>query len=327
MTEAGVKLMRAEDFQELVSDIKTVFAADPTAAFAILGNTALSYDIIHVFRAMGVESRIIGIYCDNPVSVTGMVLKPYESLRGDHPAVAIVASDELKEDILTQASPHLAPATKIVLAGYSHFKFRDKAYDTVLQETLVPSLANGYPHTLVHLYQCLANAARLNLEGVVAEFGMFKGGTTMMLSRFVELLGKRWKVIGFDTFAGFPKKRHCLDMYAHPGCVFHNETDVRQYLAARQVEIVVGDLVVTAARLAEEKVILAFIDTDNFSSASAVLDVVQDRVVPCGAIVFDHFTGRNRFRYTLGERIAASRLLADSRYFNLHDTGVFFRQR
>jgi len=29
----------------------------------------------------------------------------------------------------------------------------------------------------------------------------------------------------------------------------------------------------------------------------------------------------------LGERIAAYLLLGDSRYFNLHGTGVFYRQR
>jgi hypothetical protein len=80
-------------------------------------------------------------------------------------------------------------------------------------------------------------------------------------------------------------------------------------------------------RLASVQIVLAFVDTDNFSSAHAVLDVIQDRVVKGGAIVFDHFTGRNRHLYTLGERIAAKRLLDDSRYFHLHDSGVFFKQQ
>ena len=60
-------------------------------------------------------------------------------------------------------------------------------------------MANGYPHTLTHLYQCLYNAARLGLQGVVAEFGMFKGGTTVFLSRIIERLGVRWPIIGFDS--------------------------------------------------------------------------------------------------------------------------------
>ncbi|HMF77767.1 MAG TPA: class I SAM-dependent methyltransferase, partial [Bryobacteraceae bacterium] len=153
------------------------------------------------------------------------------------------------------------------------------------------------------------------------------GGTTMLLSRFIDRLGQSWPVIGFDTFAGFPPKRSVLDMYCHPDCVFPDENLVRRHVSERNIEVVTGDLVTTASRLANADIILAFMDTDNFTSASAVLDVIQDRVVTGGAIVFDHFTGRNRFRYTLGERFAAKRLLADQRYFNLHDTGVFLRQR
>jgi hypothetical protein len=42
------------------------------------------------------------------------------------------------------------------------------------------------------------NAARLGLRGAVAEFGVFKGGTTMFLSRVIERLGADWPVIGFD---------------------------------------------------------------------------------------------------------------------------------
>jgi hypothetical protein len=165
------------------------------------------------------------------------------------------------------------------------------------------------------------------LNGVVVEFGMFKGGTTMLLSRFIESLGRSWPVIGFDTFAGFPEKRHVLDMYSHPDCVYLDEDRVRRHVSGRNIEVVAGDVVTTVRRMADSEIVLAFIDTDNFTSASAILDAIQDHLVIGGSIVFDHFTGRNRFRYTLGERFAAKRLLDDSRYFNLHDTGVFLRQK
>ena len=45
---------------------------------------------------------------------------------------------------------------------------------------------------------------------------------------------------------------------------------------------------------------LSFVDTDNYSSACVALAVVQERTVVGGAIVFDHFTGADRFRYTIG---------------------------
>jgi O-methyltransferase len=161
---------------------------------------------------------------------------------------------------------------------------------------------------------------------VVAEFGMFKGGTTMFLSRVIERLGADWPVIGFDTFGGFPPRRSPLDMYDHPGCVFTDLTAVQRYLDGQHVEIVAGDITRTCSRLEGEDLVLSFIDTDNYTSATAALEIAADRTVPGGAIVFDHFTGTERFRYTLGERIAGQVLLDDARYFHLHGTGVFWRQ-
>ncbi len=193
-------------------------------------------------------------------------------------------------------------------------------------QLLVPSLANGYPNSLVHLYQCLANAARLGLTGAVAELGMFKGGTTMFLSRVIERLGASWPVIGFDTFGGFPPRRSPLDMYDHPGCVFTDQAAVRRYLDGRDIEIIAGDIAETCRRLEGEDLVLTFIDTDNYTPASAALEIARERTVPGGAIVFDHFTGTDRFRYTLGERIAGRVLLGDPRWLHLHGTGVFYRQ-
>jgi O-methyltransferase len=55
----------------------------------------------------------------------------------------------------------------------------------------------------------------------------------------------------------------------------------------------------------------AVIDIDNYTPASAALKVVRERTVPGGAIVFDHFTGTDRFRFTLGEQIAGRGLIND----------------
>jgi O-methyltransferase len=73
--------------------------------------------------------------------------------------------------------------------------------------------------------------------------------------------------------------------------------------------------------------VLTFIDTDNYTPASAALEVVRERPVLGGAIVFDHFTGTDRFRYTLGERIAGRALINDPGWFDLHGTGVFYRRQ
>ena len=149
----------------------------------------------------------------------------------------------------------------------------------------------------------------------------------MFMSRIIRRLGAEWPVIGFDTFAGFLPRRSPLDMYDHPGCVFTDLAAVERYVAGQNIEIVAGDIAETCHRLDAEDLVLTFMDTDNYTPAKAALDVVIERTVVGGCIVFDHFTGIDRFRYTLGERIAASVLVKDSRFFNLHGTGVFHRVR
>ncbi len=318
--------MKSEDLQKLLVEIKTVLASEPSATFAIAGLTPSAFDILACFRAMQAESQCLGIFdLESRADYGGC--KPIGELPKAAPSTVILASDENKEALLNAIMPFISAKTRILLGGYGHFTFRHPIYDRITRNPLVPSLANGNPNSLIHLFQCLQNAARLHLKGTVIEFGMFKGGTTALLAQFVKELGQDWNVIGFDTFAGFPPRRSPLDMYSHPDCVYPDEQAVRSYVEPLGVEVMAGDIVETVKRLSSEQIVLAFVDTDNYSPAYAVLDVIQDRVVKGGAIVFDHYTGRNRHLYTLGERIAAKRLLEDPRYFNLHDSGVFFKQQ
>jgi hypothetical protein len=320
--------MTPEDYDKMLQDVVAA-ALSGCSVVGILGVTSVSVSLVRDLAAAGLLDLIKGIFADGPApldQVGGVSVRPIENLAEHHLDALIVAADSDKEDLLIAALPHLRNIPRIILGGYGHFGFRDFHFAHISRNLLVPSLANGYPNTLVHLYQCLVNANRLDLEGVVAEFGMFKGGTTMFLSLVVEALGRHWKVLGFDTFGGFPAPRSPLDMYAHPDCVHTQIDETRRYLSGRDVEIVPGDVVLTAKRLQEENVVLTFVDTDNFTSASAALDVVVERTVVGGAIVFDHVAGTNRFLYTLGERMAARRLASDSRYFHLHGTGVFLRQ-
>ncbi|MEE7492242.1 hypothetical protein MOTC310_17870 [Methylobacterium oryzae] len=320
--------MTPADLTKVLDELAEALALRPGARVGVVGRSAATSKVIGFLSSLGAYSRMTGLYAPDGDDAAGPAESgyvPFERLAADRPDMVVVADDAGKEALLMAMVPHLDPGTRIFLGGYGHLGFRDAVFARIVRDALVPSLANGYPNCQIHLYQCLRSAARLGLKGVVAEFGMFRGGTTMLLSRFVEALGMDWKVIGFDTFNGFPPSRSILDLYRHPDCVFLDESAARRYLEGRNVEIVAGDVVETVGRLATEEVVLAFVDTDNHASASAILDVIADRVAVGGAIVFDHWAGRDRFLYTVGERIAASRLVDDRRYFNLHDTGVFPR--
>lgn len=316
------------DLTHLLADIEHEILSGARDV-AVLGLTTTTLDIVERLKSRGLFEAVRAIHArKDPGTVTWDVpVLPIESLIDHHYDVVVVASDEDKEDLLLDAVPYLSGAPKMLVAGYAHLRFRDPVFDQISAQLVVPSIANGYPHCLVHLYQCLHNAARLDLSGAVVEFGMFKGGTTLFLAEVTRRLGRDWPVIGFDTFSGFPPRRSAFDMYDHPGCVFTDLDTVRRLAEPKGIRIVDGDIVETARTLLGHDIVLSFLDTDNYSSACAALDVVQEQTVVGGAVVFDHFTGTDRFRYTLGERIAGLRLLDDPRWFHLHSTGVFLRQR
>jgi O-methyltransferase len=325
--------MNKEDLQKLIQDTESeIFQG--AVRVGVIGLSATATSLLITIDAKGLLPAIVGVYLSTGPekkkglsAIKGIPVRPLSALKDDRPDVLVIAADGEKEQLIERALPYIQGCPKIIVAGYGHYAFRDELFTTIQAGLLAPSLANGYRNSLIHLYQCLLNSARLGLEGVVAEFGMYKGGTTMFIATLLERLKVDWRVLAFDSFSGFPPKRSPLDMYDHPGCVYTDVNAVRHYVSEKRVELVVGDITETCTRLAHEDIVVSFIDTDNYSPARAALEIVSERTVLNGAIVFDHFTGENRFRYTLGERMAAKVLLRDRRYFNLHGTGVFIRQR
>ena len=318
--------MNTDDLAKLKGKLRDeVVARPPGAKVALVGWTPAAIELSGdpVF-SMG--ATLVGVFA--PGQPAGHAyIKALDEVARDKPDIVVIADDAGKEPLLEALAAVLPAETKLLIGGFSHFAFHDEIFDRVRRELFIPSFANGYQYSLVHIYQCLQNSHRQGLKGVVAEFGMFKGGTTMLISRFIEEMGADWKVFGFDTFDGFPPKRSALDMYAHPDCVFLDVDLVKAVFAGRNVEVVEGDVVQTVSLLQDQDLVLSFVDTDNFSSANAIIRVIADRTVVGGSIVFDHWTGHDRHLDTIGERIAAKALAADERYFNLHGTGVFLRQR
>jgi hypothetical protein len=322
--------MTADGFyKQLLADTVEYLASVEVGRAAVIGNPAIARQLVRDLGEAGLSDRVNGVYREIDSKAEGhasVATLPLQKLGEACLSVLVVAADSDKESYLLSAAPFVVGAPKVIIAGYGHFDFRDPLYYQLTSSLDEPSLANGYPNSRVHLYQCLSNAARLGLQGVVVEFGMFRGGTTMFLSRVIEQLGQDWPVLGFDTFSGFPAKRNLLDMYDHEDLSVVNVCEVRDYLAGQNVEIVPGDIRETVGRVGDRPIVMGFIDTDNFTPATAAIEGIVDQVVPGGAIVFDHLTGVDRFRYTLGERLAAQALFDDPRYFNLHGTGVFVRQ-
>jgi O-methyltransferase len=318
--------MNADDLAKLKGKLRDEVVARPHGAkVALVGWTAATIEL-SADPVFSMGATLLGVFASGQSSGHAFV-KALNELAREKPDIVVITDDAGKEPLLEAVAAIVPADTKLLIGGFSHFAFHDEIFDRVRRELLIPSFANGYQYSLVHIFQCLQNARRRGLKGAVAEFGMFKGGTTMLISRFIEEMGADWKVFGFDTFDGFPTKRSALDMYAHPDCVFLDVGLVKAVFAGRNVEVVEGDVLQTVSLLQDQDLVLSFVDTDNFSSANAIIRVIADRTVVGGSIVFDHWTGHDRHLDTIGERIAAKALAADERYFNLHGTGVFLRQR
>ncbi|MGO8148707.1 TylF/MycF/NovP-related O-methyltransferase [Rhizobium leguminosarum] len=317
--------MQAKDLEKLIRQLmEEISSAHAARRIAVVKSSPAAYEIVEALRLAGLNKLLIGVFDFDAKPASDMV-RNLDELPDLDPDIVVIAEDADKERYLEALSAILKPSVRVLVGGYGHFTFRDPIFEAVKKSEYVTSFANGYPHTLTHIFQCLRYAKRRNLSGVVVEFGMFKGGTTLLIHNFIKELGASWNVLGFDTFNGFPERRSILDMYDHPDCVFPDRQMVERVFAPLNVEVVAGDVVDTVEKLADQDIVLAFVDTDNYTSATKILDVITDRVVVGGSIVFDHFTGRDRHLYTIGERIAAKRLLGDERFFNLHDTGVFLR--
>lgn len=322
-----------------VSDLADALASDALAAItlrrrraiALLGYSDLCCATYARLQALGCGELLVGVY-DPRAERQGATLgqftvSPLEAARARPIDLICVCADAEKEDVLLayEALVDSERLPEVILAGSAHFAFRDPVFHSVTEKKLVKSTATGSPHTLIHLYQCLRNAAKLGARGTIAEFGMYKGGTTVMLTKMASSLGLDSQVIGFDAFTGFPSRRSLLDLYADPVCEFTNVEEVQRYCAPYGIEIVAGDISETYRRLEGESLLLSFFDTDNYSPTKAALPLCIEQTVPGGSIVFDHVHSLEEFRYTLGERIAAYELLGESDFFHLHGTGVFTR--
>ena len=152
----------------------------------------------------------------------------------------------------------------------------------------------------------------LGVHGSVVECGVFAGGGLMtwaQCSSILEPYNHTRRVIGFDTFTGFPKT-HDKDTsfgtseYLHEGA-FHTSTDIvdeLNHLASihdrnrplghiPKVELVQGDSCETIPQYLEQNphllISLLYLDFDLYEPTKAALKHLLPRVVRGGVVAFD----------------------------------------
>lgn len=128
-------------------------------------------------------------------------------------------------------------------------------------------------------------------EGVVAEVGVYKGGSLKVLGK---LFDDRL-VIGFDTFEGLPKEQWIESELHEPGD-FNDTTfeDVQEFLRdTPNVVLIKGLFPESGAQCQGMGFSLVHLDTDFYLSTKLSLEWFWPRMLPGGIIVFDDYQWPN----------------------------------
>jgi len=153
-----------------------------------------------------------------------------------------------------------------------------------------------------HLFQQV-----VTLPGEIVEAGVYRGAGMFLWANLLELLapGSRRRVIGFDTFEGFPEdlsrdhdrasiERIARDSGAYvPRSATEVEATAERLGIGHRVQTVAGDAVETIpAYVAAHpgfRVALLHLDFDVYEPTRVALEELYPLVVPGGIVVFDQY--------------------------------------
>jgi SAM-dependent methyltransferase len=142
----------------------------------------------------------------------------------------------------------------------------------------------------------------IDVPGDLVEFGVWRAATLCFLSDASILLdgpNSSRSVIGFDTFAGFPRDtvfarerdRECQELFRDTSReVVARKAAVRP---GRRLQVIAGDIIETLPKhLAgwANKLAMVICDADTADVTRVILENVWDRMAPGGRIYFDEYS-------------------------------------
>ncbi|MCP4213033.1 MAG: dTDP-6-deoxy-L-hexose 3-O-methyltransferase [bacterium] len=146
----------------------------------------------------------------------------------------------------------------------------------------------------------------LELPGDIVECGVFQGTGALYWARMIELFNptSRRKVIGFDTFEGYPEtmkgeqdkktSQDFISVTEYKGCTPDEIMGKAAKLGLEhRIELVKGDAVKTIKGYVEKnpgfRAALLNLDFDIHEPTMAALENIYPRIVPQGIVVFDEY--------------------------------------
>jgi len=145
----------------------------------------------------------------------------------------------------------------------------------------------------------------VELPGHIIELGVYKAASLIRFGTFRRLLetDTSRRILAFDAFGGFP--RSDKDSAADSLFINHFEAqggdglgvgDVREILRRKgfgNIDLVQGDILETLPEYVnshpEMRIALLHIDTDVYGPSKLAVELLWDRMVPGGIVVFDDY--------------------------------------
>ncbi len=148
----------------------------------------------------------------------------------------------------------------------------------------------------------------MELDGDVAEFGVFQGGSACFFALTMQKLGFDEKLLFlYDTFEGIPQSS-ALDLVEVNDFSGTSLERVQSLLSDfDNVRFVPGDVMQTFRASSEGPFSLVHIDCDQFAVTQFLCEQVYPRMVPGGIMMFQNYS----FGATLGERVAVDYFFKD----------------
>lgn len=165
--------------------------------------------------------------------------------------------------------------------------------------------------TLVHDPACYvlygSAVSTASLGGDVAEVGVYRGGTGLLLARAV---GPDCTVHLFDTFSGMPMPDADRDLHGMGDFADTSVDEVRRLLESQDnVRVHPGLFPETGAPVADRSFCLVHVDVDIYQSVLDCCDFFYERLLPAGVFVFDDYGWTS----TPGARAAVDEFFATRR--------------
>jgi len=144
------------------------------------------------------------------------------------------------------------------------------------------------PHKLYSLYHFAENAK--NLSGDVAELGVYKGGSALLLSEVFSTSSPQKTVHLFDTWEGMPMDFQEYESFSGFDFSDITYTEVKENLKnCRNVQFYKGMFSNTFPSVTVDAFCFVHIDCDIYSSVKQCCEFFYSRMVSGGIMLFDDY--------------------------------------